>query len=158
MMHFCRHKAFYQSTPIRKHKRRSRSDNPDDWNKLINWVISEIRMLEPKCTIIMGSNKWQTVGTFKDLKVPQDDENIILSVHYDEPLLLTHYRASWTNIKDLTVAINYPGRMADTTLYVTLGEQELNLVKARNGYHDGSTLDKSNNIILLPFLMHRDCI
>ncbi|RQW03786.1 glycoside hydrolase family 5 protein, partial [candidate division KSB1 bacterium] len=43
------------------------SDNPDDWNKLINWVIAEIRKLEPERTIIMGSNNWQTVGTFKDL-------------------------------------------------------------------------------------------
>lgn len=118
------------------------SNNPDDWNNLINWVISEIRKLEPERTIIMGSNNWQTVGTFKDLKVPDGDKNIILSFHYYEPFLLTHYQAPWTDIKDLTVAINYPGQMVDTTLYATLSEEELKLVKARNGYNDRSTLDK----------------
>ncbi len=118
------------------------SNNPDDWNNLINWVISEIRKLEPKRTIIMGSNNWQTVGTFKDLQVPAGDKNIILSFHYYEPFLLTHYQAPWTDLKDLTVQINYPGQMVDTTLYSTLGEEELKLVKARNGYNDRSTLDK----------------
>ncbi len=118
------------------------SNNPDDWNNLINWVISEIRKLEPERTIIMGSNNWQTVGTFKDLQVPDGDKNIILSFHYYEPFLLTHYQAPWTNIKDLTVAINYPGQMVDTTLYASISEEELKLVKARNAYNDSSTLDK----------------
>lgn len=118
------------------------SDNPDDWNNLINWVISEIRTLEPERTIIMGSNKWQTVGTFKELKVPEGDKNIILSFHYYEPFLLTHYQAPWTNIKDLTVAIFYPGQMVDTTLYASIDEEELRLVKARNSYNDRSTLEK----------------
>lgn len=118
------------------------SNNPEDWNTLINWVISEIRKLEPKRTIIMGSNNWQTVGTFKDLRVPEGDENIILSFHYYEPFLLTHYQAPWTNLKDLTVPINYPGQIVDTTMYSTLDEQELEIVKARNAYNDRSTMEK----------------
>ncbi|MBN1481002.1 glycoside hydrolase family 5 protein [candidate division KSB1 bacterium] len=118
------------------------SNNPEDWNNLINWVISEIRTLEPERTIILGSNNWQTVGTFKDLKVPEEDKNIILSFHYYEPFLLTHYQAPWTNLRNLTVQINYPGQMVDTTLYSNLAEEELKLVTARNGYNDRSTLDK----------------
>jgi len=118
------------------------SDNPDDWNNLINWVISEIRKLEPERTIIMGSNNWQQVGTFKDLRVPEGDENIILSFHYYEPFMLTHYQAPWSNLKDLTVDINYPGQMIDTTLYNTLGEEELALVKQRNAYHDQATIEE----------------
>ena len=118
------------------------SDNPDDWNNLINWVISEIRMLEPERTIIMGSNRWQTVGTFKDLKVPTDDKNIILSFHYYEPFLLTHYQAPWTDLKDLTVDINYPGQLVDTTLYSSMSKEELNVVKNRNRYCDRETLDR----------------
>jgi endoglucanase len=118
------------------------SDNPDDWNNLINWVISEIRKLEPERTIIMGSNNWQTVGTFKDLKVPENDKNIILSFHYYEPFLLTHYKAPWTRIKDLRIDFTYPGQMVDTSLYQTLSEDDLKLVKHYNHFTGRDTLDK----------------
>lgn len=118
------------------------SENPDDWNNLINWVISEIRKLEPERTIIMGSNNWQTVGTFKDLRVPDGDENIILSFHYYEPFLLTHYQAPWTNLEDLTVEINYPGMLVDTTTYTNLDPDELQIVKERNGYWDKERIEE----------------
>ncbi len=118
------------------------SDNPDDWNNLINWVISEIRKLEPERTIIMGSNNWQTVGTFKDLKVPQGDKNIILSFHYYEPFLLTHYQATWTNIKDITADINYPGQMIEEEDFDKLDAAEQELVKDRNTFNDRSTIDQ----------------
>lgn len=119
------------------------SDNPDDWNNLINWVIKEIRKLEPERTIIMGSNNWQTVGTFKDLKVPEGDPNIILSFHYYEPMLLTHYQAPWTHIKDLTVEFNYPGQMVDPSLYENYSEDEVELIKRHNHVTTVDTLDKA---------------
>ena len=118
------------------------SDNPEDWNNLINWVISEIRKLEPERTIIMGSNNWQQVGTFKDLKVPENDKNIILSFHYYEPFLLTHYQAPWTNMKFLNLDINYPGQMVDTTIYSILSTDDKNLVKELNKNNDMSTIEK----------------
>jgi endoglucanase len=118
------------------------SDNPEDWNKLINWVISEIRELEPERTIIMGSNNWQQVGTFKDLEVPQNDNNIILSFHYYEPFLLTHYQAPWTNLKDLTIDINYPGAIVDTTQYAELNEDEIKLIKERYAVNNLEKLEE----------------
>lgn len=117
------------------------SDDPDDWNNLINWVIVEIRKLEPDRTIIMGSNNWQQVGTFKDLKIPSDDKNIILSFHYYEPFLLTHYKAPWTDLKNLSVEIHYPGQMADTTLYSDLSSEELQLISDRNGFSNKESLE-----------------
>ena len=42
------------------------------------------------------------------MKVP-DDNNIILSYHFYEPFLLTHYHASWTGLKDYTGPVHYPG-------------------------------------------------
>jgi endoglucanase len=118
------------------------SDNPDDWNNLINWVISEIRKLEPERTIIMGSNNWQTVGTFKDLKVPEGDKNIILSFHYYEPFLLTHYQAPWSNLKDVTAEINYPGKMIEDEVFEKLDAAEQATVKYQKKVNDRSTIDK----------------
>ena len=118
------------------------SDNPEDWNKLINWVIVELRKLEPKRTIIMGSNNWQQPGTFPDLSVPENDPNIILSFHYYTPFPLTHYLAPWNPFHRYDGPISYPGQAIDTTLYAGMDEELLELVKWHNGYFDREALEK----------------
>jgi endoglucanase len=84
------------------------ADDPEDWNKLLAECFSAIRETEPERLIVIGSNRWQSAGTFDVLKVP-DDPNIILSYHFYEPFLLTHYHASWTGLKDYTGPVHYPG-------------------------------------------------
>ena len=85
------------------------ADDAEDWNKLIRKVIPVIRQEEPKRIIVIGSNRWQSAGTFNQLWVPENDKNIILSFHMYEPFLLTHHTASWTNIKDYKGPVHYPG-------------------------------------------------
>ena len=93
------------------------ADDPETWNIIVNRCVEVIRELEPRRTIIMGSNRWQSFTTVKDLRVPENDPNIIISFHYYEPFLLTHYKASWTNVKDITVPVHYPGQLiADADL------------------------------------------
>jgi len=49
--------------------------------------------------------------------VPENDPNIMISFHYYDPFLLTHYKASWTNVRDLDVPVHYPGQLiADADL------------------------------------------
>jgi len=90
------------------------ADDNEDWNKLINWVITEIRKLEPERTIVMGSNRWQSPGTFTELRVPEGDKNIILSFHTYTPMPLTHYKASWNPMKSYDGPVYYPGVIVDT--------------------------------------------
>ena len=91
------------------------SDNPEDWNKLINRAISEIRKMEPERTIVMGSVNWQQAATFPDLTVPENDKNIILSFHTYTPLPFTHWKAHWTGWAKYDGPVNYPGEVVDTT-------------------------------------------
>ena len=85
------------------------ADDPNDWNKLIAGATNIIRVAEPRRTIIVGSNRWQSVHTFKDLKVPANDPNIMLSFHFYEPFVFTHYETSWTFLKDYHGGAKYPG-------------------------------------------------
>lgn len=85
------------------------ADDAEDWNKLVRKVIPVIREQEPKRIIVIGSNRWQSATTFDQLWVPENDKNIILSFHMYEPFLLTHHTASWTNIKDYSGPVHYPG-------------------------------------------------
>ena len=85
------------------------ADDPEFWNKLLANAYSVIREIEPERTIVVGSNKWQQVGTFDELRVPKNDPNILLSFHFYEPFLLTHYNASWTDLNGYTGPVHYPG-------------------------------------------------
>jgi endoglucanase len=89
------------------------ADDPDDWNRLVAETIEALRPLEPERKIVIGSNRWQSVHTFPDLVIPENDPHIILSFHFYDPFLLTHHRASWTHIRDYTGPVHYPGLSVD---------------------------------------------
>ncbi len=83
----------------------------EQWNQLVAKVHKALREREPMRTLVVGSNLWQGYETMKYLKVPEGDKNIVLSFHYYNPMLLTHYGAPWTPIGRYTGKVNYPGVM-----------------------------------------------
>lgn len=86
------------------------ADDPEDWNKIVNECYSAVRELEKERVIVIGSNMWQSYNTTEQLALPEGDPNIILSFHYYEPMVLTHYQAGWTELKDYGGPVNYPGQ------------------------------------------------
>ena len=85
------------------------ADDHEQWNQLIAKVHKALREREPQRTLVIGSNMWQSYGTIKYLKVPEGDKNIVLSFHYYNPMILTHYGAWWAPIGMYTGKVNYPG-------------------------------------------------
>ena len=85
------------------------ADDHEQWNQLIAKVHKALREREPQRTLVIGSNRWQGYETMKYLKVPEGDKNIVLSFHYYNPMLLTHYGAWWTPLGKYKGKINYPG-------------------------------------------------
>ena len=83
----------------------------EQWNVLLARVADSIRSWEPQRTMVIGSNRWQSVTTFDQLRIPPGDKNILLSFHFYEPFYLTHYKASWTPLKDFTGQVQYPGQI-----------------------------------------------
>ena len=84
------------------------ADDPDEWNRLAAKAFTAVRELEPERFVMIGSNMWQGADTFDDLVVP-DDPRIILSYHFYEPFMLTHYKTSWNFMKDYQGDVRYPG-------------------------------------------------
>jgi len=82
---------------------------PNDfiWNKVNDRLCREIRRHAPNSTIITGSNMWNWPNTFDGL-TPIDDENIIYSVHFYEPLLFTHQKAPWISNPEIKMERTYP--------------------------------------------------
>ena len=87
------------------------ADDPEQWNRLLARVADSIRSWEPARVLVIGSNRWQSANTFDQLKIPPHDKNILLSFHFYEPFHLTHYKASWTNLKDFNGQVQYPGQV-----------------------------------------------
>lgn len=85
------------------------SPDTETWNRILNRVHTAIREKEPDRTIVIGSNMWQKVHTVPELRLPADDPNIVVSFHYYEPGMITHYRSSWTALREYDGPVNYPG-------------------------------------------------
>jgi endoglucanase len=87
------------------------ADDPEQWNRLLARVDDSIRSWEPERMLVIGSNRWQSANTFDQLRIPPNDKNILLSFHFYEPFHLTHYKASWTYLKDFDGQVQYPGQV-----------------------------------------------
>ncbi|MGD0166766.1 MAG: cellulase family glycosylhydrolase [Gaiellaceae bacterium] len=86
---------------------------PDDgdWNKLAARALAEVRVHEPERMVAIDSNGTADPRMFSGLRVPED-ENLILSFHFYDPLLFTHYRAYWSEVNAYEGPIDYPGELA----------------------------------------------
>lgn len=117
------------------------ADDPEDWNKLVDKAVRAIRRTEPHRKIVIGSNKWQSVGTFDQLRIPEGDRDIILSFHFYTPMLITHYRASWTSVGKYQGSVNYPGQLVDPSEIEKLEPEIAGIVKNNNGVWDREKLE-----------------
>jgi endoglucanase len=118
------------------------TDSADLWNNLIARAVAEVRTHESERKIVIGSNMWQSANTFDELKVPENDPNIILSFHFYSPFPLTHHQASWTGIKDYTGPVNYPGQLIDSADLAGLDSTLVNRLKWDNRVYNIDTLEK----------------
>jgi endoglucanase len=70
-----------------------------DLNTLLKQTIAVIRQSNPDRIIIAGS-AWNVIGTLTSLKLPAEDRNIIVSIHYYDPLEFTHQGAPFITDRD----------------------------------------------------------
>jgi len=81
--------------------------SPEIWNDVKDRLCRVIRKNAPDSTIVTGSNMWNWPNTFSAM-TPFDDDNIIYSVHFYEPLLFTHQNAPWMNSPEIKEERTYP--------------------------------------------------
>ena len=111
------------------------ADDPEQWNDVVNKCLAAVREKEPRRTIVIGSNRWQSFDMVEKLRVPDEDENIILSFHFYNPFMFTHCRASWTDMKDIPCPVHYPGRLIAAEDYNAMSDE----MKSRYGYGAGES-------------------
>ena len=135
------------------------ADEHEQWNQLVAKVHAALRKVEPQRTLVIGSNKWQGYETMKYLRVPENDKNIVLSFHYYNPMLLTHYGAWWTPLGQYKGKVNYPGILVSKEDYEAAPDslrpllepfttQEWNVEKIKADFKDAIEVAKKYNLQL----------
>jgi len=117
------------------------ADDPEEWNILVERALAVVRENEPERKVVIGSNRWQSVFTFDDLRIPEDDNHIILSFHFYIPFIITHYQASWTDIADYDGPVKYPGLTVEDEDLEGLEGELYDRIKNEQRYYDRDILE-----------------
>jgi len=86
------------------------SENPENWNRVINLVIPALRAKEAERTLIIGVCTSNFAVKYSSLKLPST-ENIIMTYHVYAPYLLTAYGQDDTTGGRTDIPISYPGQL-----------------------------------------------
>jgi endoglucanase len=69
-------------------------------NPIFAEAIRAIRKTNPGRTIVVGPGRWNSISELAQLHVPDDDPNILVTVHCYDPFVFTHQGASWAGNGD----------------------------------------------------------
>ncbi len=65
------------------------------WNDLIDETLAVIRPSNPDRNVVVGPVDWYNYNRLSDLKLPEDDRHLIVTIHYYLPFQFTHQGAEW---------------------------------------------------------------
>lgn len=68
------------------------------WNAAIPVLLQAVRPSNPIRPVIVGPVSWNAVRALDELRLPEADQHLIVTVHYYEPFHFTHQGAEW--VKD----------------------------------------------------------
>jgi endoglucanase len=69
---------------------------PQLWNQFLGEALAIIRAANPTRTVVIGPPFWNGIDHLDGLTLPEEDHNIIVTVHYYEPMEFTHQGAQWS--------------------------------------------------------------
>lgn len=65
------------------------------WNIYLREALEIIRQTNPGRTVIIGPANWNGIESLPGLSLPDNDRNIIVTVHFYHPMNFTHQGAPW---------------------------------------------------------------
>lgn len=89
----------------------------DQLNALNVALLAAVRAVDRQRVVYLTSNLSSSFATLADVVVPTDP-NVAIALHYDEPMIFTHQRASWKQLPASMPPVNFPGTVPDLTKLV----------------------------------------
>jgi hypothetical protein len=68
---------------------------PEMWNDYLKEALAVVRATNPTRAVILGPGQWNGIGALPKLVLPENDRNLIVTVHYYTPMEFTHQGAPW---------------------------------------------------------------
>ncbi len=65
------------------------------WNQYLKQSLAVIRKSNPHRAVVIGPAHWNNISHLKELQLPSEDKNIIVTFHFYLPFKFTHQGASW---------------------------------------------------------------
>lgn len=78
------------------------------WNALLPKALAVIRESNPDRAILVGPGDFNNIRELRNLQLPEQDFNLIVSVHYYLPLEFTNQGASWQEGSDSWLGTTWP--------------------------------------------------
>ena len=73
---------------------------PEMWNEWLVEALAIVRESNPDRTVLIGPGEDNIAAYLKELKLPKDDRNIIVTIHNYHPIPFTHQGAEWISWAD----------------------------------------------------------
>lgn len=116
------------------------ADQDEQWNQVAAKVIKAIREIDTERILVVSSNRWALAERVPSIRVPDDDPNLMLTCHFYEPMLLSHYMASWRKDDYWDVifpsGVHYPGKLYAEEEYNQLTAEQKKHADPYHGYYD----------------------
>jgi endoglucanase len=86
----------------------------DLWNSYLAEAIKLIRETNPNRTLIIGPGNWNGIESLPTLVLPENDRNIIVTVHFYHPMPFTHQGAYWAKDYKNLSGVTWMGTKEET--------------------------------------------
>jgi len=87
--------------------------NAARWNALLAKTLTVVRATNPNRTVVVGPVQWNNIGALWKLVLPESDRNLLVTVHYYDPMTFTHQGASWVEGSDKWLGNTWQGTDAE---------------------------------------------
>lgn len=67
----------------------------DAWNELAAAALAEVRRTNPRRWVVIGPVDFNAIRALRSLRLPEQDQRLIVTVHYYLPFGFTHQGAAW---------------------------------------------------------------
>lgn len=85
------------------------------WNAILKEALAIVRKTNPTRTVVVGPTAWNGIDELKSLALPEDDRNLVVTVHYYGPFSFTHQGAPWLGTKAPPLGKQWTGSEAERT-------------------------------------------
>jgi len=72
------------------------------WSNYWHEALALIRKTNPSRAVLIGPDPWNSFKQLDSLQLPENDRNLIATVHYYDPFPFTHQGTPWTGQRDKT--------------------------------------------------------